>query len=68
MKVKYFRDTDTALLEFADRPIEETREISANVLVDLDKDGNIVSMTIEQAARVASLPGISLEEFGVSAA
>jgi uncharacterized protein YuzE len=67
MKVKYFRDTDTALLEFAERPVEETREISANVIVDLDKDGNIVSMTIEHAARVASLPGISFEEIGAGA-
>lgn len=57
MKVKYFRDTDTALFEFAERPVEETREIAENVIVDLDKDGNLVSMTIEHAALVASLPG-----------
>ncbi|MFI5233886.1 MAG: DUF2283 domain-containing protein [Gemmatimonadales bacterium] len=68
MKVKYFRDTDTALFEFADRPVEETREITENVIVDLDKDGNLVNMTIEHAARVASLPGISLEEIGAGAA
>ena len=68
MKVKYFRDTDTALFEFADRPVEETREITENVIVDLDKDGNLVNMTIEHAARVASLPGISLEGIGAGAA
>ncbi len=68
MKVKYFRDTDTALFEFAERPVEETREIAENVIVDLDKDGNLVSMTIEHAARVASLPGISLEEIGAGVA
>jgi uncharacterized protein YuzE len=68
MKVKYFRDTDTALLEFADRPVDETREIAENVIVDLDKDGNLVSMTIEHAARLASLPGITLEEIGAGAA
>ena len=28
MNVKYFKDTDTALLEFSDQPIDETREIS----------------------------------------
>jgi hypothetical protein len=39
------------------------------VSVDLDKDGgNLVSMTIEHAARVASPPGISLEEIGAGAA
>lgn len=29
MNVVYFRDTDTALLEFSDRPVDETREIGA---------------------------------------
>ena len=68
MKVKYFRDTDTALLEFSDALVDETREISENVVVDLDKDGNLVSMTIEHAAVLAKLPQVSLEEIGASAA
>jgi len=68
MNVKYFKDTDTALLEFSSQPVEETREISENVYVDLDKSGNLVSMTIEHAAKVAALPSINLEEFGAPAA
>ena len=62
MNVKYFRDTDTALLEFSRRPVDETREIGENVYVDLDKDGNLVSMTIEHAQQTASLPGVTVEE------
>ena len=68
MNVKYFKDTDTALLEFSNAVVDETREISENVYVDLDKDGNLVSMTIEHAATVANLPVVSLEEIGASAA
>lgn len=68
MNVKYFKDTDTALLEFSSQPVEETREISENVYVELDKSGNLVSMTIEHAATVAALPRINLEEFGAPAA
>lgn len=67
MKVKYFKDTDTALLEFSDEPVDETREISENVYVDLDKQGNLVSMTIEHAARRASLPRVTVEEIGTGA-
>ena len=62
MNVKYFKDTDTALLEFSDEPVDETREISENVYVDLDKDGNLVSMTIEHAARRAALPRVTVQE------
>lgn len=68
MKVKYFKDTDTALLEFSTQAVEETREISENVYVDLDKSGNLVSMTIEHAAKLAALPQIQLEEIGAPAA
>ncbi len=63
MTVKYFRETDTALLEFSNRLVEETREISENVYVDLDKEGNLVSMTIEHAQQAASLPKVVVEEF-----
>jgi uncharacterized protein YuzE len=63
MNVKYFHDTDTALLEFSARPVEQTREISENVYVDLDSSGNLVSMTIEHARQTASLPMVVVEEF-----
>ena len=49
MKLFYFSDTDTALMEFSDDDVYETREISENLYVDLDKKGNLVSMTIEMA-------------------
>ena len=67
MNIKYFRSTDTALLEFSSRPVEQTREISENIYVDLDRDGNLVSMTIEHAAKYASLPQVSVQEIDVSA-
>ena len=68
MNVKYFRDTDAALLEFSDALVNATREISENAYVDFDKGGNLVSMAIEHAATVANLPVLSLEEIGASAA
>lgn len=68
MNVKYFKDTDTALLEFSDAVVDETREITENVYIDLDKNGNLVSMTIEHAATVARMPHVHLEEIGASAA
>ena len=67
MKVKYFEDTDTALVEFADRGVEETREVSENVYVDLDANGNLVSMTIEHAKKNANLPEVKYEAMARSA-
>jgi uncharacterized protein YuzE len=64
MRVKYFPDTDTALMEFTDNDVAETKEISENIYVDLDRQGNLVSMTIEHARTNAHLPGFSYQEVG----
>ena len=62
MKVKYFSDTDTAIVEFTEKDIEETREISESVYVDIDKNGNLVSMTIEHAKANAGMKEFSFIE------
>ncbi len=62
MKVKYFPDTDTALVEFTDNVVAETKEISENIYADLDDQGNLVSMTIEHARKNAGLHEFSFQE------
>lgn len=62
MKVKHFLDTDTALIEFTDREVYETMEISEDIYLDIDRDGGIVSMTIEHAKAKAGLREFSYEE------
>jgi uncharacterized protein YuzE len=62
MRVKYFSDTDTALVRFTDNEVNDTREISENIYVDLDKQGNLVSMTIEHARTNAQLQEFSYQE------
>lgn len=62
MRVKYFSDTDTAHIEFTDRAVQETKEISENIYIDVDGKGNIVSMTIEHAKNNAGLWEFSYQE------
>jgi len=64
MKIKYFSDTDTALVEFSGRAVAETKEINRNIYIDLDRAGNLVAMTIEHARQQASLPSLSYEHIG----
>ncbi|CCI30188.1 conserved hypothetical protein [Microcystis aeruginosa PCC 9809] len=61
MKITYFQDTDTLYLEFNNNPIVETQEINENTLVDLDKNGNICAITLEQARSLTALNAFSLE-------
>ncbi len=62
MRVKYFSDSDTALVEFTDNAVADTKEIGENIYVDLDKQGNLVSMTIEHARTNAQLQEFSYQE------
>ena len=62
MRVKYFPDTDTALMEFSTTRLPKTKEISENICVDLDHQGNLVSMTVEHARTNARLPELSYQE------
>jgi uncharacterized protein YuzE len=62
MQIKYFSDTDTAIIEFTDRPITETRELSENIYMDFDADGNPVNLTVEHARKTARLPNLSYEQ------
>ncbi len=49
MKVRYFEDTDTLYIELSDREPAQTQELNDNVLLELDKDGTVVGLTIEHA-------------------
>lgn len=61
MNIRYFEDTDTALIEFSPIPPVETREISEDFYVDLDADNRLVSMTIEHASQRASLGQLNFQ-------
>jgi uncharacterized protein YuzE len=37
------------LLQFSDAPVADTFDLNENVLVEVDKDGRVVSITIEHA-------------------
>jgi len=62
MKIKYFKDTDTALVEFSDHQVAQTKEINENIYVDLDVDDNLVNMTIENASSQANIAEVAYQQ------
>ena len=62
MRIRYFTDTDTLLIEFKDRPVIETRDLDEDTLLDLDAEGNICAITVEHASTRAGIPEFSYEE------
>ncbi len=68
MEINYFPDTDTLLITFADKEIAETRDVNENTLMELDKDGDLVSLTIEHAKRQMDIESFSYRKVANEAA
>jgi uncharacterized protein YuzE len=62
MKVRYFADTGTLLIEFRDAPVAESRDLDENTILDVDAQGNICSVGVEHASKRARAPNFSYEE------
>jgi uncharacterized protein YuzE len=61
MKIKYFEDTDTALLELGVGTPTETREVSEDITLDLDDSGHVLSITVEHASLRGDLSEVSFK-------
>jgi uncharacterized protein YuzE len=62
MKVQYFAQTDTLLIEFRDSPSVETRDLDEYTIIDVDAEGIICAMTVEHASQRAGAPHFTYEE------
>ena len=62
MKITYFDDTDTLLVYYNDHKIVETKDLNENTLLELDENGNIVSMTIEHAKQQTEVSSFSFKQ------
>lgn len=56
MKVTYDTQTDTLRIIFNNSPIEESDENHAGIILDYDRDGNIVGMEILSASERVDNP------------
>ena len=62
MKIQYFKSTDTLYIEFRKADIVESRDLDEDTVIDLDVDGNIVTMTMEHARNRTDAPNLTFEE------
>ncbi len=58
MKIQYFPDTDTLYIDLADRTSTESEVISESIVVDMDKEGKPVGITIEHYSQTADSTAI----------
>jgi uncharacterized protein YuzE len=51
MKVKYNAEVDALVIRFSDEKIDESGEDKPRVILDYDKDGNVVRIEILKASQ-----------------
>lgn len=56
MKVTYDPEVDVLRILFNDAPIEETDEEKPGIILDFDKDGNVVGLEIPDASKRMANP------------
>jgi uncharacterized protein YuzE len=62
MRIRYFRGTDTLLIEFKEAPVAETRDLDENTVLDLDAQGNVCAITVEHASKRTGIPQFSYKQ------
>ena len=61
MKIRYFEDTDTLLIELKPGSVAETRDLDEDTLLDLDVLGQVLAITLEHATSRAELSSFSFD-------
>ena len=65
MKVTYFDDTDTLLVEFSEKAVEDTRDLDENTLGEYDSNGKLIAITLEHASENTDLQSFSFSNTAI---
>ena len=64
VEMKYFPDTDTLLMHFANTELVEMLDVTENILIELDHQGVLVSLTIEHGKQHIDIENFSYSTSG----
>ena len=60
MKLNYYPDTDSLYIDMSEKPSVESKVISDGVVLDYDKDGQLVGIDLDNASRIVDLEQLVL--------
>ena len=67
MKLNYYPETDSLYIDLKSVAASDSNEVADGVVLDLDADGNVVGIDIQQASRRLDLMEIQSETLPVRA-
>lgn len=55
MKLHYYKETDSLYIELSTKASSDSQEISEDLVVDFDREGNVVGFDIQHASKKLDL-------------
>jgi uncharacterized protein YuzE len=62
MKLNYYPETDSLYIDMSEKPSVESKVVSDGVVLDYDKDGNLVGIDLDNASRIVDLKVLVLNK------
>ncbi|HED38532.1 MAG TPA: DUF2283 domain-containing protein [Ignavibacteria bacterium] len=62
MKIKYDKETDVMYIKFSDAEVEESLEEKSGVIIDFDKEGNVVGIELINVSKSTTSPNSIIYE------
>lgn len=66
MKVVYHQETDSLYIELSDKPSVDSQEIKPGIVLDMDDEGNLVGLNIDQASKNVTLSKLEMDSLPVT--
>ena len=61
MKFNYYPETDSLYIELSDKPSADSQEVKPGIILDLDEEGNLVGLDMDQASKKINLSRLEIE-------
>ncbi len=65
MKLNYYPETDSLYIDMSEKPSVDSKVISDGVVLDYDKDGNLVGIDLDNASRIVNLKELVLNKLPI---
>ncbi len=62
IKIKYDKETDVMYIKFSDAEVEESLEEKSGVIIDFDKEGNVVGIELINVSKSTTSPNSIIYE------
>ena len=65
MKLNYYPDTDSLYIDMSEKPSVDSKVISEGVVLDYDKDGDLVGIDLDNASRIVNFKELVLNRLPI---